>query len=686
MRKEPKYQSQAYNSYYREGKARNNEYDDHYMYNYDYDNNSDFDSYYQISGGSEWHSSKSHNVDYLNYKLPYKHKDSKANIKEDLASNSYSSKANYNEYNNDFDDSNDYNQYYKHQNSKQNNQNYPQTYKDSSTYNNKSKNYQSKNLGEKMYQAQLYSKSGSSTYSSKNKPKSHNCIDKPQLEQQYDKPSTGNKINNNFGSKNMAVSQEELKKLNVKECFYRGDDRISENNFLKHNSNNERVTHKTSKSNKDGEKSSNIKLSEKACKSKKQNHKELYKINEFDSDVETFDNTESFKRNLMPSRGQETSLYYVNPISMSQHNSHMSNIPVGFTPQYVQFPIGQPNYMHSQNFQSQILDPRIGYSGQNCSIPLRSQAQPFINYMVPSMADPRVAMNQLRIPPASNKIFSNINNYSNIQQTLSSQEQPQIPIIDYPLRESSLINNHMQISTENEKYEMMTNQLAKDTLYKQNLDGYAQYYQNDLETETSTNIQSQMIGLSVPANLLQNCAPLARQLPSKPQIFSLMLGPKVSIRNQFINKGDSTTSKIGKATTTIELVESIQKDCKSEVDIMLRTEEDENSNDQLAFLHSFQSEDHPCMTGIKDLVFSKEVDYENDYKSSLQDNVIQVDSSNQQENKFSKHFNCNQSLASQHASEASDHLQTDLDNLIFDYMNEPCCSNLRVSKVENLNA
>lgn len=687
MRKEPKYHSKTYNSYYREGNSRSNDYDDNDKYKYDYENNQDqdFDSFYQSTGNSRWSNNKSQDMDYLNYKLPYK-QDNKAAIKENFTKNSYSSNSNYNYYDKNFDERNDYNQYYyKNQNNNKHKNIYTQAYKekDNCSYSHKARKFQGTNIGETVYQETPCSNYRTKMQNSKNKLKTDHQSANPQLKQHKNnnKPSTEEEINYNFGSKSQFVLQEELKKLNVKECFFRGDDRISEQK-LNHKSSSDRVTNKAFKERDENKNNSNIKIGDKVCKSKK--NKELFKIDEFDSDIETFD-TDNLNIKTMPSlRGQpQTSLYYVNTVNLNPSSSLINNIPAVFNPQYVQYPIGQPNFIQPQSFQNQVVDPRIGFTGRSTTIQ-SNQTQPFISYMMPSMADPRVGMNQLGIiSPSSQKFYSNINNYANLQSTfLNQEEQPQINLINYPSKDSSSINNHhMQNQIDNENYNRKTIQPAKDSIDKQNLERYAKYYQNLTQSDNASNLQNRL-SLTKSNNELQDSSLLMRQFPSKPQIYSLMLGPKVSIRSQFNIKKEPSSNKEGVGIKpTTDIMESIQKDQKSENNSLLRLEGEENDYDQLTFLNSLQSEDHPYMTGIKDLVFTKEVEYENDFKSSLK-NEAQVESSKQQEKIFSTNqLKLNQSLASHYISEQMIEPQFEYDSQIFK-LDEQCCSEFKVSKSE----
>lgn len=609
MRKEPKNKSKAtYESYYGESKTQkyDYEYDSQYSYNYDYHK----DSYYQTSG--DWKYSKGQSTEYLNYKLPQKHQDNYKKGSEKTYPSTF--KSSYVDYNvnekHDMDQKayNNPHKINKHQYSPKGNsglQGKP----------NKAKN---KKVNENNKTNCFNSEDNIKTpisYCKKQTKEIFSMQDK----QKQSKDSNDCKLNNNLGNIKPTLSVNgEFKKYNTQEKLieietenFSGEMKMT--SISNSNSNCKKAPKKKNKvkSKLEAEAAENSK----AQKAKKI-IKEINKIDELSSDIETLDdiNNVNKKNKFFTIPQYQAPVYIVSPvINLNQiPPSQIIGTNLGYIPQYVQ-PIHQPGVILSMQ-NNNILGSRTVIPNQHSFYPYEiNGGQTQINgYSHNLISDSNMmrypgGQSQIFIPSYDHNLLAQGNNFGSIQQNFSNHEQLlgvqkiNYSSLGYPSQKQSEIHN----------YEMNDNVQAKDNFSLKSYDKYS----HSLQLQNyQANTQSASNGA---------WANQSEQLPSQSQINSLLLGPKVSIRNQFSQKEELSSNKQHKNTglsNGFDFCGSTHNETKMLGQLSGGLDNEENDYDQLALLQSLQSlqsDDHSCNKGVKSSTIPKEDFDDFDFKSAF---------------------------------------------------------------------
>lgn len=626
MRKVPKNQPRsAYDYNHQDAKDQSGKYDyeyeSHYSYNYDYK-----DSYYQTTS-EDWNCSKSQSTEFLNYKLPQKHKDSYERGSETTYPSMF--KRSYNEYYKGYDK--------QHSNNDQNyNKNPHKVNKHQYSLNGNSE-YQGKlnnkaiikKFKEGRTPTDLIPEARSKLPTTDSIAQSTQKFNAPSKQQQS-KDSNIYKLNNNLGNVkpnlflNVKHNEYNAKAEAIHSDAEKFSDKLklpSESSKCNDYSNSKKVQKKKHKKNQlEGELTDNHQSTSKKIKF----IKEANKIEELSSDLETLNdvNITNHTQRIVNLPQYQAPVYFVSPVINQIPPSQFIGANLGYIPQFAH-PMNQLGFL---NIHNQSLGSRMAFSNFN-----QQTLYPYEinrgNSLIKDFAYnviPESNMNMIRftggqsnmVMPSYNPIIDVPGNNNFNSQNFSSHEQPlgiqRVQYLEsgYPMQKQSEFQNCQTIE----------NQQAKDIPFQNTCNKYALQLQMN-----QTNSQN------VNPNKSQNASNGAwtsqsEQFPSESHIHPLLLGPKVSIRNQFAQKEDSSTNvkqNAQGASNGIDFCGSTQNETKI-VQLSGGLESEENENDKLAFLQSLQSlqsDDCSLNKGIKDMTISKE-DF--DYKNVFHFNGISV--------------------------------------------------------------
>lgn len=619
MRKEPKNQSRAaYESYYGEAKSRKHdyEYDSQYSYNYDYN-----DSYYQTS--EDWNYSKDQNTDYINYKLPQKYKDNHKKWSETIYPST--AKSGYKEYNccNE-KNTNDKNPHKtnKHQYSPKGNSGYQGKLNNKSSNSKLNEGHTHPSLNPEVNNALPLS---NCNFQSKQKI---NAQDKSK----QSKDSIDCKLNNNLGNIKPTLSVNgESKKFNTQERLVEVDAKIFSGDV--------KMTSKSSNSNSNCRKvpkkknKAKHKTEVESVENSKANKiiKETNKIEELSSDIEKLDDANMINQKLkIHSLPQyQAPVYIVSPVI------NLNQIPIsqiignnlGYIPQYVQ-PITQPGVI--LNSQNQMLGSRATFPNQHYPYLYETNGGHLVNngyaHNVTSSDLNMIRFSggqpQMILPSYNQNLVVRGNNYCNMQQNYSSHEQP------FGMNKAlySGLGYPLQMQSEFQNKGTLENQQVKDTLPQYTFDKYVSQTRINNQANSQTpylnNSQNQCVSNGAWTSE-------SEQLLSQPQIHSLLLGPKVSIRDQFAHKEECSNiqQKVQGLSNGFDNCGSTHNETEMLGHLGGGLDSEENDYDQLAFLQSLQSNqsyDHSWNKGVKDSNIPKEDFDDFDFKNAFHLNGISL--------------------------------------------------------------